>query len=223
MQKGIQVLLAGDQNLILEALECLLSRHDDMHVVGRGTSRCDVMHLVATAPCDLFLYDSSLSETTATDFLQFVRQEGLPIPVVVVSAFSTHHSIHRALVAGARGYVLKRASSRTLVHAIRSVHAGGVYLDADLGETLAGALGAVGLGAAAAGAMADRPLAPREEEVLRFIALGFTAKEIADRLGINERSVETYKRRASEKLGVRTRAEIVEYGMMKGWFKLFES
>lgn len=219
--KCIRVLLVGDQSLILEALACLLSQESDIRVVGRGTSQGDVMNLVETTSSDVLLHDSGSSDATALDFLQFAKQEGLPVPVIVVSPFSSRYVVHQALVTGARGYVLKRASSRDLVHAIRSVHAGGVYLDGAIDGMPVEALWPLGLGEMPAGAIQIRVLAPREEEVLRLIALGFTAKEIADKLGINPRSVETHKRRASAKLGVRSRAKIVEYGMMKGWFRHF--
>ncbi|NGM38946.1 response regulator transcription factor [Methylobacterium sp. DB0501] len=204
---------------MLEALECLLLQENGISIVGRGTSLLDAGNLAEATVSDILVHDVSLSETTAVDVLHLLKQEGLSVPVVVVSTVSNRHIVHQTLAAGARGYVLKRASSRHLVHAIRSVHAGGVYLDAEIGGTPVEALQLAGLGKVASGAITVRPLAPREEEVLRLIALGFTAKEIGDRLGINARSVETHKRRAIDKLGVRTRAKIVEYGMMKGWFR----
>lgn len=220
----IKIFLAGDQRLMLEALECLLLQERGIRVVGRGMSSRgmssrDVVNLAGATASDILLHDISLSETTAVDVLHHLKQEGVCVPVVVVSTVSNRHIVHQALAAGARGYVLKRASSRHLVHAIRSVHAGGVSLDAAIGGTPVEALQLSRLGGAVCDAITVRPLASREEEVLRLIALGFTAKEIGDRLGIHARSVETHKRRATGKLGVRTRAEIVAYGMMKGWFR----
>jgi DNA-binding NarL/FixJ family response regulator len=116
---------------------------------------------------------------------------------------------------GFRGYVFKRSASGSLLFAIRSVAKGGFHIDPALAGEIIG-LSAIGL---------RRPpdhastLTAREEHVLRQIAFGLTLKEVATQLGVTEKSIETYKARASEKLKLRSRANIVQYGVSQGWFR----
>jgi DNA-binding NarL/FixJ family response regulator len=118
------------------------------------------------------------------------------------------------LQTGAKGYLLKRSAAEDLVRAIRAIAAHGMYLDPAI------------VGKAVSEPHVDGPsnyghgsLSPREEYVLRFIAQGFSNKEIAARMQISTKTVETYKVRATEKLILRTRADIVRYGAAQGWLQ----
>ena len=102
------------------------------------------------------------------------------------------------------------------LRAVRAVASGGVYLDPSIaGHALAETSGSDGRPGATEG---REPLSPREAETLRLIAQGFSNKEIARRIDVSVKSVETYKARAAEKLGLKTRAEIIRYGAAHGWF-----
>ena len=120
----------------------------------------------------------------------------------------------RLLRAGASGYVLKRAAASELVRAVRTVAAGGTYVD----ESLAGALVESYLDAESASRQpAGDTLSDRERDVLMRIARGFSNKEIAAELGLSVKTIETYKSRVSEKLALRTRVDIVRYAARQGW------
>src|SRR5262249_37354434 len=117
--------------------------------------------------------------------------------------------LQQLLQAGAVGYVLKRAAADDLIHAIRAVVRGGTYLDPSLAGKVLGGL---------AGRPAhDGALSDREEEVLGLIARGFTNREIAARLEVSVKTVETHKARAMEKLGLESRAGIVAHAIQAGW------
>jgi DNA-binding NarL/FixJ family response regulator len=116
--------------------------------------------------------------------------------------------------AGARGYLLKRSAADELVRAIRAIADGGVYLDPAIAEKAL--LFPPGDQSPPAKA-SHLDLTPRENEVLRFIAQGFSNKEIAARLDVSVKTVETHKSRGVEKLGLFTRADIVRYGVSQGW------
>jgi DNA-binding NarL/FixJ family response regulator len=118
------------------------------------------------------------------------------------------------LQAGASGYLLKRAAADDLIHAIRTVARGGIYLDPSLAGTVLGGLRTPSI---RAGFPGGAPLSDREEEVLRLIARGFTNREIATQLDVSVKTVETHKARAMEKLGVDSRAGIVAYAIRSGW------
>jgi len=138
-------------------------------------------------------------------------------PKVRVLALTMHEDrghLTRLLQAGAAGYVLKRAAADELVRAIRIVARGGMYVD----PVLAGAVLRAGAQPTHTGThLLDAPLSDREEEVLRRIAWGQSNKQIGGELGISTKTVETYKSRIGEKLGLRTRTEMVRYAVQKGW------
>jgi DNA-binding NarL/FixJ family response regulator len=127
--------------------------------------------------------------------------------------------VRAVLEAGASGYVLKRSATRELVQAIRSVAAGGTYLD----PAVAGKLTAEYVRRRSSSTPQYRgdtfgyDLTEREEEVLGLVAQGFTSREIAVQLGISPKSVESYKMRALRKAGIETRVEITRYAVLKGW------
>ena len=130
-------------------------------------------------------------------------------------AFRFFLIVQRLLTAGASGYVLKRSAAEELVRAIRRVAAGQKYLDPAITDQ---AIGSVTAGTLQEPAARGR-LTRREEDVLRSVALGFLAKEIAGRLGISIKTVETHKAKAVIKLGLKNRIEIVRYAMLQGWLQ----
>jgi DNA-binding NarL/FixJ family response regulator len=116
------------------------------------------------------------------------------------------------LEAGAAGYVLKRAAAADLVHAVRAVAAGGTYIDPALAGAVVGNFVRTPPPGAAAAELSDR-----EREVVKLIALGYSNKEIAARLALSVKTVETYKARSLEKLGMHSRVDIVRYAAQQGW------
>jgi DNA-binding NarL/FixJ family response regulator len=138
---------------------------------------------------------------------------------VKILALTVHEDrayVQPLLQAGVRGYLLKRSAAEDLVRAIRAVAAGGVYLDPAIADK---ALADVARHGDANAGSEDGHLSPRETEVLRLTAQGLSNKEIAARLEVSVKTVETYKSRAAEKLGLRTRADIVRYGVTHGWLE----
>jgi DNA-binding NarL/FixJ family response regulator len=122
------------------------------------------------------------------------------------------------LQAGARGYLLKRSGPEDLLRAIRAVAAGGVYLDPSVTEKALSEPSRHGFGQG----VGLEELSPREEDVLKLTAQGFGNKEIGRRLDVSARTVETYKARGAEKLGLRSRADIVRFGASRGWLDTIE-
>jgi DNA-binding NarL/FixJ family response regulator len=140
-------------------------------------------------------------------------------PQARILALSVHEDasyVREILAAGASGYVLKRSAAAALLQAIRAVAAGGIYLD----PSVAGAVVSrfVRQRMTSNEASAD-VLSEREKEVVRLVALGHTNKEIATRLSIGVKTVETYKARAMEKLGLQSRAALVRYAVSRGWLQ----
>jgi DNA-binding NarL/FixJ family response regulator len=160
--------------------------------------------------------------------IELARRIARDYPAVRLLTLTVHEDpgyLHETLAAGVRGYLLKRSAADELVRAIRAVAAGGLFLDpAIAGKAVAApqvtpVLRQQGRISAREAALSAREaaLSAREEDVLRQTARGMGNKEIAAYLEISTKTVETYKARAIEKLGLRTRSDIVRYGAARGW------
>ena len=129
--------------------------------------------------------------------------------VLILTAYEDEAHLKQALAASASGFVVKRSATTTLIPAIRAAMAGVTFVDPLVAERLKGLLPATTIGA--------DELSPREREVLRQTAFGHSTKEIAELMAIGSKSVETYRARACEKLGLKSRAEIVRFALAEGW------
>lgn len=216
-ERPIRLLLAEGHSLVLAGLKRLLDEDPGIAVIGATTSGREALRQIHEERPDVALLDVNLHEIGPLAVLAHLRKQGSSARILVLSGCAERHAVQEALLAGARGYVLKQGTSADLLHAIRSVRDGGLFVDAGVAEVCATT--AQPREPAASTRDGRRILTPREEEVIRLIALGYTAKEIADQIGLNARSVETLKARATDKLGLRNRATIVQYGVMRGWFR----
>jgi DNA-binding NarL/FixJ family response regulator len=133
------------------------------------------------------------------------------VRVIALTVHEDRAYVQPLLQAGVRGYLLKRSAAEDLIRAVRAVAEGGIYLDPSVADK------ALLDSAAAASGPAPAELSAREADVLRMTAKGLSNKEIAARLDVSVKTVETYKARACEKLGLRSRAEIVRFGAIRGW------
>lgn len=210
--KRIRVVLVDDHPVVLAGITALLRDTRDVKLVGEAASGEDALRLIAETVPDVAVIDISLPDLNG---VELARRCAECCPSVRLLALTVHEDrayVQPLLQAGARGYLLKRSAAEDLLRAIRAVAAGGVYLDPAVADK---ALPDARRGEAAS--PDGEPLSQREQDVLRLTAQGFTNKEIAARLDVSVKTVETYKARASEKLGLRTRAEIVRYGARHGW------
>ena len=135
--------------------------------------------------------------------------------ILILTFYEDRAYARQALQAGVRGYVLKRSAAENLIPAVRSVLAGGLYVDPGIAERMFDPSPGRTVGLARAASPLE--LSTREAEVLKLLALGHSNKEIANELDVSVKSVETYKARGVDKLGLKTRAEIVRYAAAQGW------
>ena len=210
----LRVVLADDHAVVREGLKALVNAQSDMQVVGEaGDGEAAVRAAQSLAP-DVLVMDLSMPVLGGVEATSRVRQECPDVKVLALTVHEERLYLTQLLRAGASGYVLKRAAAVELVRAVRIVAAGGTYID----PSIAGAVVEGYLDAQQAAEKAlDDALSPREREVLVGIARGFSNKEIAASLGLSVKTVETYKARMAEKLGLRTRVDIVRYAAGQGW------
>ncbi|HXT15416.1 MAG TPA: response regulator transcription factor [Gemmatimonadaceae bacterium] len=204
----IRVVLADDHAVIREGLKLLVNAQPDMEVIGEAVDGEMALRVACELTPDVIVMDLSMPVLGGAAAAERVRRE---CPVVKVLALTVHEDrsyLAQLLKAGATGYILKRAAPEELVHAVRAVAAGGTYIDPAMAPALVqGYLQS----RRRLRATAHEVLSERERDVLVRIARGNSNKEIARDLGLSVKTVETYKARFTEKLGVRSRVEIARY------------
>ena len=215
----IRVALADDHPVVLAGVRSLLQSAPEMVIVGEATNGKEALALFRESKPDVAVLDISMPGMNGIEVARRLLKEAPDTRLLALSVHEDRAYVQPLLKAGARGYLLKRSAAEDLVRAIRAVAAGGIYLD----PAVAGQAIADLSHRAAGGATNPEALSDRESEVLRLTAQGFTNKEIAGRLEVSSKTVETYKARACEKLGLHTRAEIVRYAVAQGWLNLLEN
>jgi DNA-binding NarL/FixJ family response regulator len=207
----IRVVLADDHPVVLAGMKALIDASPDIEVAGESNNGHAALQVLNAKAPDIAIIDISMPEMGGVTLANRIAQDHAATKVLVLTAQEDRAYVQQLLAAGARGYVLKRSAADELIRAIRTVHAGGVYIDPAIADKVLAQKNAT------EPAAAGIALSDREEAVLKLSAQGWTNREAAEKLGISVKTVETYKARAAEKLGLRTRAEIVRYGKSRGW------
>jgi DNA-binding NarL/FixJ family response regulator len=185
-----------------------------MDVVAEAADGDEAVRKAAEARPDVVLMDLSMPGTGGIRAIERLRQDSPASRVLVLTMYDVPAYLRSALAAGASGYVVKSVADSELLSAIRGVHRGRTVLDPELA---ASALQNT-VGRRPPGGQAASPLSPREREVLDLIAQGYTNQQIADRFGLSVKTIETHRSRLVEKLGLRSRAELVRYALDSGLF-----
>lgn len=201
----MRLFIVDDHWVVRGGLRFLAEREPDLTIAGEAGSAQEAVRQARELRPDLTILDLGLPDASGLDILPDLA----PLTrVLVLTAHDEPALVARAMKRGARGYLRKDASDGDLLRAIRVVQSGGFYVD----PTLAGAL----LAPRPAPVPPDVTLSPREAEVLDLVARWYTNQEMARRLSIGVRTVETYKLRLSEKLQLHSRAELVRYALAHG-------
>jgi two-component system response regulator NreC len=207
----LRVLLVDDHVVVREGLKALINREADMEVIGEVADGLYARQAVQQTRPDVVVMDVSMPHVNGTEATRQIKDALPETRVVALSMHEDRVYVRRMLEAGASGYIVKRAMAAELLQALRVVAAGAVYVDPQAAGHLEDML---------SGTRGGSPdLTPREAEVLRLIAQGFTNKEIAARLGIAVKTIETHRARAMEKLGLQSRAAVVRLALERGWLQ----
>jgi DNA-binding NarL/FixJ family response regulator len=212
---NIRVLLADDHAVVREGLKRLIETQSDMSVVAEAADGREAVSRCVQAVPDVAILDVSMGEMGGAEA---TRQIVKLCPTTKVLALTVHEDkgyLRELLEAGAAGYIIKRAASDELIHAIRSVAAGGIFVD----PRIAGKIISSMVQPQSRPASAPARLSDRETEVLRLIAQGYSNKEVAAQLSVSVKTVETYKARSMEKLNLRSRVDIVRKAGELGWLE----
>jgi DNA-binding NarL/FixJ family response regulator len=210
----IRVLLADDHAVLRAGLRVLINSQPDMEVVGEAATGDDAWRQTGALRPDIVLLDLTMPGTGGIEATGRILREFPGVRVLVLTMHDDVAYLRSALAAGAAGYVLKRSADTELLSAIRVTHRGGTYLEPSLAGDIV--QGAIGRKSRPGEASASGSLSDRERDVLRLVAQGHTNQQIADRLFLSVKTVETYRARLMVKLGLRTRADLVRYALSLG-------
>ena len=210
----IRVALVDDHPVVLAGVSALLRTAPEVMLVGEAATGKAAIRMIASSAPDIAVMDISLPDINGIDLAVQLAETSPAVKLLALSVHEDRAYVQQLLLAGAKGYLLKRSAAEELVRAVRVIAEGDMYLDPAI---VSKAISDNSAGETAGGAQDS--LSSREQDVLRFIAQGFSNKEIAARLQISTKSVETYKARAADKLSLRTRADIVRYGVAQGWLQ----
>jgi len=213
-QKRIRILLADDHTVLRAGLRALLAGQCDLEVIGEASDGAEAIRLAQTLHPDVVVMDIGMPGVNGIDATARIKREQPGVKVLILSMHDDQGYLRQVLRAGASGYVLKRAADTELLAAIRAAARGEVFLDPAMAKALVEEVVQPSRSSAAEPVLSDR-----EREVLRLLAYGHTNQQVADRLCIGVKSVETYKARLMEKLGLKGRAELVRYALQHGILK----
>jgi two-component system response regulator NreC len=204
----IRVMLADDHQILLDGLRRLIDSTGDMKVVTTATDAASAIAAAQEHRPDVLVLDVSMPGG-GLEVARRLREMELPTKIVILTMFAEDRYVMEAVRLGAAGYVLKRSADRELLEAIRAVAAGEAYLTPAAVRLLLATQ-------QSDNGRAEPTLSPREREVLRFTARGFSNLEIAERLFVSPKTIDTYRSRIMAKLDLHRRSELVEYALGHG-------
>ena len=210
--RKIRILLADDHAVLRAGLRALIDAQPDMRVVAEAGDGVEALRQAQDTHPDVAIVDISMPELSGIDAIERLRRRSAGTRVLILTMHDDVAYARAALAAGASGHIVKDVEGAELLTAIRAVHRGRtvVHLTREAGTTTTTAV--------APEEPTPRPVGPdvlseRERQVLTLVAQGHTNREVADRLSLSVKTVETYRARLSEKLGLRTRAELFRVAM----------
>ncbi len=203
----VRILIADDHQVVREGLVSIIGRQPDMDIVAEAENGVEALELYRSVRPDLSLLDLRMPKLDGLDVLEAIRNEDAEAPVIVLTTFDDEEDIYRSLRAGARGYILKDAPRDELLNGIRQVRAGRSYIPPLIASKLAAR-------------MSGAELTARERDVLGWIALGKSNKQIAAELFITEGTVKVHVNNILHKLGTRGRTEAVAFAIRNGMVRL---
>ncbi|EJL80851.1 response regulator containing a CheY-like receiver domain and an HTH DNA-binding domain [Herbaspirillum sp. CF444] len=211
----IRIYIADDHTIVRDGLAVMLQVHSDITVVGSGSDGRQAVKEVVSLRPDIVIMDIAMPNLNGIEAALLLRNDAPGVKIIMLSMYATKEHIFRALQAGARGYLLKNSAGSELVNAIRIVQAGQRYLSQKISDTVvddyllenrvSGPLDA---------------LSAREREVLQLVAEGHSSAQVAVMLSLSPKSIETYRSRLMQKIGVSDLPSLVKFSIHHGLISL---
>lgn len=201
--KKIKIFIIDDHTILRSGLKKLLESEKDIIIIGEaGTGKESLLKLKKIKP-DIIILDIILPDINGIELAKKILKKYPNLKIIILSMYESKEYAEEFLKIGIKGYLIKRAAHNELVEAIRTVIRGNIFIHSSITKIL-GKENSI------------KRLSKREKEVLILLAKGFINKEIGKELGLSTKTVETYRKRISEKLNLMSRAELTEYAKKEG-------
>lgn len=212
--KKIRVLIADDHTIVREGIRMILTAQPDIEVVGEAANGQEAIDLTRKLRPDVVVMDISMPGVSGINATKAIKAEMPEVNVLALTMHEDETYVFQLLKAGASGYVLKRGAASDLVNAVRAASKGEAFLYPSVAKAVVQDY----LQRVEAGEERERwdGLTQREREILKLIAEGYTNQEIAQKLYISVKTVQTHRAHILEKLGLHDRTELVRYAIRKG-------
>lgn len=214
---AIRVLVVDDHRIVRDGLRSMLAKQLDIEVVGEAADGREALSASRDLTPDVVVMDIGMRELNGIDATRRLMEERPGTNVIALSMHSDRRYVSEMLAAGASGYLLKDSAFEELASAIRTVSTGGTYLSQGIaGVVVDDYVRRLGAGPLDAVSSSMRPLSPREREVLQLIGEGASTKQVAARLHLSVKTVETHRRQIMSKLGIYSAAGLIKYAVREG-------
>lgn len=207
MRRTTRIVIADDHAMFRAGLRLLIEREASLEIVGEATDTREASWMALDLVPDVLVLDLSMPGGNVVQAIKQILSSKPTIRIVILTMYDDPAFLRATLAAGAVGYVLKRSAHGTLIKALEAVRAGRMYVDPafPLDQSIE-----------APPTWRSATLSAREHEVLVLLARGLTYREAGEQLHISERTIETHRRNIADKLGLRTRADLLRYALETG-------
>ena len=207
------VFLADDHPIVMAGIKALVTEDARFSVIGQASDGLDALQKVIALRPDVLILDISMPGLNGLQVAEGLQRDYPACRILALTVHEDRGYLRQLLAYGVSGYLLKRSAAEDLIRALDAIAAGGLYLD----PAIAGLAVSLGPADEMDAETGGGDLSQREEDVIRLTAAGHSNKSVAAALGVGVKSIETYKARAMEKLGIRSRVDLVRYAVRKGW------
>ncbi len=212
-----KIILFDDRSIFTEGIKALVECQSDMELIGTASTGVEALSLARNVLPDMVILDITMPDLPGHDIARDLREAVPGVRLLVLTLHEDRSYLQLLFETGVSGYLAKQSVGNDLLHAIRTVVRGGLYLDPLLIERVLGRMEKKRIPPDAA--VTGASLSERETAVLKLIARGHSSKEISVNLKISARTVETYRARVMKKLDLQTRVDIVRYAIQQGWLE----
>ncbi|MFC1563447.1 response regulator [candidate division KSB1 bacterium] len=206
---AIKIIIADDHEIFRSGLRAFLEKENDIVIIGESGNGNETIDIVMKSDVDVLILDISMPGPPSGYIVEELLKEKPGLAIIILTMHEDEYYLQEMLKKGVRGFVLKKSSGTNLVTAIIQANEGNYYID----PTFTGYLVSSITGTDTSISKSVKQLTKREQEILKLLALGYTNSEIADKLYISKRTVETHRSNIMSKLGLKNKAELVRFAM----------
>ncbi len=214
----IKIVLVDDHQMFRDGVKSVLSDEDNIEVIGEIGNGNDLYEVLKSIKPDVIITDISMPEISGIDIAKYVSENYPEIKILILSMHSSEEFITKALSAGANGYLPKDTSMNELLKAINTIYTGDNYFNKEISDTILKSI--INKSKSAKENAKNETLTKREKEIVNLVVDGLANKEIADKLFISVRTVDSHKNNIMQKLNLKSSVELVKYAIKNNLAKL---